>query len=52
MNQLFGLQHRGDRYLSMTAAMTQAPVPTATSLCKHTAWMDRTLKIVGSRNLR
>ena len=29
MNQLFCLQHRGDRYLGMTAAMTQVPVPTA-----------------------
>ena len=27
MNQLFGLQHRGDRYLGMTAAMTQVSGP-------------------------
>ena len=30
MNQLFGLQHRRDRYLGMTAAIPQVPVPTAT----------------------
>jgi len=29
MNQLFGLQHRRDRYLGMTAAIPQVPVPTA-----------------------
>ena len=29
MNQLFGLQHRGDRYLSHSSRHTQVPVPTA-----------------------
>ena len=35
MNQLFGLQHRGDRYLGMTTAMTQAPVTTAIPFSYH-----------------
>jgi len=26
MNQLFGLQHRGDRFLGMMTAMTQVPL--------------------------
>ena len=29
MNQLFGLQHRGDRCLGVTYTITQMPVPTA-----------------------
>ena len=29
MNLLFGVKHREDRYLVMTAAITQVPVPTA-----------------------
>ena len=28
MNQLFSLQHRGDRYLGMKAAIPQVPVST------------------------
>ena len=31
MNQLFCLQHRGDRYLGMMTAMTQVPVPTTST---------------------
>ena len=31
MNQLFGLQHRGDRYLSYSSRHTQVPVPLAIS---------------------
>ena len=30
MNQLFGLQHRGDRYLSHSSRHTQVPVPATT----------------------
>jgi len=30
MNQLFGLQHRGDRYLSHNSRHTQVPVPATT----------------------
>jgi len=40
MNQLFGLQHRRDRYLGMTAAIPQVPVPTAMAdwhPCRHGA---------------
>ena len=32
MNQLFGLQHRGDRYLGVTVGVTQVPVSTASVL--------------------
>ena len=36
MNQLFCLQHRGDRYdLGMTAAMTQVPVTYDPGACPH-----------------
>ena len=31
MNQLFGLQHRGDRYLSLSSRHTQVPVPATNS---------------------
>ena len=30
MNQLFCLQHRGDRYLSHSSRHTQVPVPATT----------------------
>ena len=30
MNQLFGLQHRGDRHLGYSSRHTQVPVPATT----------------------
>ena len=35
MNQLFGLQHRGDRYLSHSSHHTQVSVPVTTFLSKE-----------------
>ena len=32
MNQLFGLQHRGDRYFGHSSRHTQVPVPVTISL--------------------
>ena len=36
MNQLFGLQHRGDRYLSHNSRHTQVPVPATTTILNKT----------------
>ena len=46
MNQLFGLQHRSDRYLSHSSRHTQVPVPaTGSSTCPRD-WLPATGMIV------